>query len=77
MRRVSKTSQVKPITRQVFGALPTCVTATGSLAAASNYTDLWWAAPAGSEAGWGINLTQEGTTIFASWFTYDVTGKAM
>jgi pseudomonalisin len=74
---VGSTSQTKAITRQVFGTLPTCATATASLAAASNYTDLWWASPPGSEAGWGINLTHEGTTIFASWFTYDATGKAM
>ena len=42
-----------------------------NLALARNYQDLWWAAPAGSEAGWGINLTHEGDTIFATWYTYD------
>jgi hypothetical protein len=68
---VNGISQLKSITRQVFGPLPVCATATTSLSAATNYTDLWWAAPAGSEAGWGINLAQEGTTIFATWFTYD------
>ena len=26
---------------------------------------------AGSEAGWGINLTHQGDIIFASWFTFD------
>src|SRR6266404_2061613 len=36
-----------------------------------NFEDLWWNAPPGSESGWGINLTQQGTTIFATWFTYD------
>jgi pseudomonalisin len=70
-------SQTKTITREVFGTMPTCATATGDLAAATNYTDLWWASPANSESGWGINLTHEGTTIFASWFTYDSTGKPM
>ena len=70
-------SQVKPITHQVFGPLPVCATATGSLAAATNYQDLWWAAPAGSESGWGINLTHQGDTLFASWFTYDVNGSPM
>jgi pseudomonalisin len=74
---IGSTSQAKTITRQVFGTLPTCATATGSLAAATNYTDMWWASPAGSEAGWGINLTHEGTTIFATWFTYDLAGKPM
>ena len=57
--------------------MPTCAAATGDLSAATNYTDLWWASPGGSEAGWGINLTHEGSTIFASWFTYDSTGRPM
>ena len=74
---VGSVSQAKTITRQVFGTLPACATATGSLAAATNYTDMWWAAPGGSEAGWGINLTHESAIIFASWFTYDLTGKPM
>ena len=68
---------VKAITREIFGPLPACATATTSLAAATNYQDLWWAAPAGSEAGWGINLTHQGDTIFATWFTYDLDGTAM
>jgi len=74
---VNGVAQVKNITREVFGTLPTCATATGSLTAATNYTDLWWASPAGSESGWGINLTQEGTTIFGTWFTYDLDGTPM
>jgi hypothetical protein len=74
---VNGVSQMKSITHQVFGPLPVCATATASLAAATNYTDLWWAAPAGSESGWGINLTQEGETIFATWFTYDLDGTPM
>ncbi len=63
----------------MFGTLPSCATAASaaSLASATNYTDLWWASPASSESGWGINLTHEGTTIFGSWFTYDANGKAM
>ena len=69
---VNGIAQNKAITRQVFGTLPTCTTATGSVAAATNYQDLWWAAPAGAESGWGINLTHQGDTIFATWFTYDV-----
>jgi hypothetical protein len=74
---VNGVSQMKSITHQVFGPLPVCATATTSLAAATNYTDLWWASPAGSEAGWGSNLTQEGTTIFATWFTYDLDGTPL
>jgi hypothetical protein len=69
---VNGITQTKAITRQVFGTLPACATATGSLAAAPNYQDLWWATPAGSESGWGINLTHQDDTIFATWFTYDL-----
>jgi hypothetical protein len=49
----------------------------GSLAAATNYQDLWWAAPPGSESGWGVNLTHQGDTIFATWFTYDIDDSPM
>jgi hypothetical protein len=72
---IGSTSQTKAITREVFGTMPTCAPATSNLSNATNYTDLWWASPGGSESGWGINLTHEGTTIFGTWFTYDLTGK--
>jgi hypothetical protein len=70
---VNGISQTKSITRQVFGQLPTCTFGIlTDLTLASNYQDLWWAAPAGSESGWGVNLTHQGDTIFATWFTYDL-----
>ncbi len=40
------------------------------------FQGLWWAAPAGSESGWGLNIAHQRDTIFATWFTYDATGKA-
>ena len=43
----------------------------------ANYEGLWWANPAGSESGWGINFAHQGDTIFATWFTYDLTGKSL
>jgi serine protease len=65
--------QAKPITRQVFGPQPVCVFGgLPDLTLATNYQDLWWAAPASSESGWGINLNHQADTIFATWFTYDV-----
>jgi hypothetical protein len=70
--------QSKPITREVFGQLPTCTFGILSdLTQAFNYQDLWWAMPGGSEAGWGINLTHQGDTIFATWFTYDLDGTPL
>lgn len=74
---VNGIAQTKHITRQIFGPLPVCATATASLASATNFQDLWWASPAGSESGWGINLTHQGETIFATWFTYDLDHSLM
>jgi hypothetical protein len=42
---------------------------------AVNYQALWWAAPAESENGWGVNFSHQGDVIFATWFTYDLAGK--
>ncbi len=75
---VSGIQQTKQIVRQAFGPLPTCTFgAQPNLALATNYQDLWWAWPAGSESGWGINFAHQGDTIFASWFTYDLAGAPM
>ena len=70
---VNGVAQTKSITRQIFDQPPTCTFGIQTdLTLAYNYQDLWWAAPAGSEMGWGVNLTHQGDTIFATWFTYDV-----
>lgn len=75
---VNGISQTKAITREVFGALPTCVWSLHPpLASATNYQDLWYASPAESESGWGINLTMQSDVIFATWFTYDQAGAPM
>lgn len=75
---VNGITQSKAITREVFGQLPTCTFGIQTdLTPAYNYQDLWWAAPAGSESGWGVNLTQQGQTIFATWFTYDLDATPM
>ena len=61
------------ITRQVFAApVPTCTF--GDTPSATNFQDLWWRAPAGSESGWGLNLIHQGDVIFATWFTYGADG---
>ena len=75
---VNGTMQTKAITRQVFGAQPACVWgALSNLALATNYQDLWWNAPAASESGWGINFSHQGSTIFLTWFTYDLAGAPL
>ena len=67
----SVATQTKAIALQTFGPLPMCVWgAQPKLSLATNFQDLWWAT-GGAESGWGVNLTHQGTTIFATWFTYD------
>jgi hypothetical protein len=73
---VNGTSQSKPITRQIFALPPTCVEFP-TFAPSTNYSDLWWHAPANSESGWGVNLQHQGDILFATWFTYDATGKGL
>jgi len=75
---VNGISQVKTLTRELFGTAPACAFGgQPNLAAATNYQDLWWAAPAGIESGWGINVTMQSNMIFATWFTYDVDGTPL
>lgn len=69
---VNGTSQEKSIQRQSFAGSTACMPAATSRASATNYQDLWWN-PA--ESGWGVNLTHQGETIFATWFTYDSQGR--
>jgi chitinase len=40
-----------------------------------NYQDLWWGGA--RENGWGMSITQRGSTLFAALFIYDATGKPM
>ncbi len=75
---IGAVSQIKTITREVFGRIPWCAFDTPfDPARATNYQGLWWNAPPGSESGWGINLTHEGDVIFATWFTYDMGGSPL
>ncbi len=71
--------QTKRIARQVFASpVPACTWgAPLDPSLATNYQDLWWNAPAGSESGWGINFTHQGDTIFATWFTFGLDGKPL
>ena len=39
-----------------------------------DFSDLWWNA---TESGWGISLTHQFSNVFATWFAYDQTGKAI
>jgi predicted dienelactone hydrolase len=40
-----------------------------------NYAGSWWAAPAGSESGWGTTVAHQGDDVVLGWYTYDATGR--
>lgn len=52
-------------------ALAALTSATG--AHANNYQDLWWNP---NESGWGINISQQGDVMFATWFIYGAGNQA-
>jgi hypothetical protein len=65
----------KPIQRQVYGSRASaCLPTVASRASSTNYQDLWWN-PA--ESGWGLNVTHQDNTFFATLFTYDNTGRGL
>lgn len=64
---VNNQTVVKSVTPQVFGGNTVCSNTTNSRGALTNYQDLWWNA---QESGWGVNLTHQGSIIFATLFTY-------
>jgi len=70
---VNGVTVTKSITRQEFSTMPDCSWSLFDRTFAFNYQDLWWN-PA--EPGWGINLTHQGSIIFATLFTYGADGKA-
>ena len=73
-----------PGLREIFGTVahdcpfePKC-----DVSRTTNATDLWWASPAASEAGWGIAIADQARAdgrpvFFATWFTYDTDGSPL
>ena len=41
----------------------------------ANYQGLWWV-PNGAENGWGLNFAHHADQVYATWYTYDTSGKA-
>ena len=60
---LSRLVRAKTISRLVFGdGIPL-----------NNYSDLWWGGA--SQNGWGLSITQQGSTMFGVWYNYDALGK--
>ena len=74
---VNDVMQTKQIVRQVFANPVSECDSAMPASATPNFQDLWWRAPAGSESGWGVNITHQGNIIFATWFTYGADGRGM
>jgi len=71
---VGNVSQSKDISRMVFAAGNSGCTVGGTKAAGTeNFQDLWWN-PA--DSGWGVNIAQQGDTVFGTYYTYDANGRA-
>jgi hypothetical protein len=63
----------KSIQRQVYGTRSAnCMPTTTVRTSSTNYQDLWWDP---DESGWGINITHQDNTLFATLFTYDASGR--
>ncbi|CAN5446827.1 hypothetical protein BH11PSE11_BH11PSE11_30970 [soil metagenome] len=72
LNTISVTKLIQP---QVFGSRPAqCAQTLSGRSGLSNYQDLWWN-PA--ESGWGVNVTHQDNTLFATLFTYDASGAPM
>jgi len=74
---VNGITETKAITKFVYGSpVPTCVAGTSATGTVS-YQDMWWRSPAGSENGWGVNVTHQGDALFITWFTYGEGGNRL
>ncbi len=72
---VNGAAVTKTIQPLVFGSRAAqCQLTASARTALTNYQDLWWN-PA--ESGWGVNVTHQDNTLFATLFTYDATGKGL
>jgi hypothetical protein len=65
---------VKGITRQNFKAPPECSWSHFDRSWERNVQDLWWDP---NESGWGLNLTHQENTVFATLFTYAADGRGL
>jgi hypothetical protein len=74
---VNSVEVTKGIQRQVYRSrAAACFPTTDSRATLTNYQDLWWN-KLPDESGWGINLTHQENTLFATLFTYEASGKGL
>jgi hypothetical protein len=66
------TQVTKSISRFVYSTKPSCGWSMFDRTYADNFQDLWWKP---GEDGWGVNVSHQGDTLFASLYTYDQNGR--
>jgi lysyl endopeptidase len=69
---VGGTQVTKAISRFEYASPSSCKWSAFDRAYTFNFQDLWLSP---SEPGWGVNLAQQGTVVFATLFTYDRGGR--
>lgn len=68
-----KTSLARLCNAAVF-AITLGASALGAATTSTNYSDLWWNA---GEPGWGLNISQQADSLFATFFVYGDGGQAV
>src|SRR2546423_9771958 len=62
---------MKTLLRSLTAALAAAVSLSAAAVTTTvDYSDMWYAAPANSESGWGANLAQQGDILFVTLFVY-------
>jgi hypothetical protein len=70
---IDGTRVTKQIRKQVYGRRAAeCRESFGARTDARNYQDLWYDS---RQPGWGVNVTHQDSTLFATLFTYDEAGR--
>jgi hypothetical protein len=70
---IDGTRVTKQIRKQVYGRRAAqCRESYGARTDARNYQDLWYDP---RQPGWGVNITHQDATLFATLFTYDEAGR--
>ena len=71
-------SDLEPQDFAAPGQIPFCslerLPGTNRRTALTNYTDHWWGGP--SASGWGLQISHQGSQVFAGWYSYNAQGTA-
>lgn len=71
-------TDLEPQNFAAAGQVPLCslqvLAGTNPRAVLTNYTDHWWGGP--NAAGWGLQISHQGSQVFAGWYSYNAQGTA-